>query len=80
MNEYGVFRFDCITALRALNKCAQVYVGVCMSVGASVNISLSLDDGIWLHLKAVSVLVLQSVGQDPRAIYYIRLRNVHSAA
>lgn len=32
--------------------------------------SLSLDDGTWLHLKALSVL--GSMGQNPRVIGYIR--------
>lgn len=49
-----------------------------MWVCVSVNMSLSLDDGIWLHLKAVSVL--GSLGQNPRVIYYIRWRYVQSAA
>lgn len=48
-------------------------------MGASVNISLSLDDGNWLHLKAISLLDMHSVGPDPRTIYYIRLRHVQSA-
>ncbi len=48
-------------------------------VGASVNISLSLDDSNWLHLKAIAFLDMHSVGQDPRAIYYIRLKYVQSA-
>lgn len=34
--------------------------------------SLSLDDGTWLHLKAASVL--DSVGQNPRVIYDVRWR------
>lgn len=54
-------------------------VRVCVCVGASVNIILSLDDGNWLHLKAIAFLDMHSVGQDPRAIYYIRLKYVQSA-
>lgn len=53
---------------------------VLLWVGASVNICLSLDDSIWLHLKAISILDVHSVGQDPGAIYYIRWRHVQSAA
>lgn len=34
--------------------------------------SLSLDDGTWLHLKAASVL--DFVGQNPRVIYDVRWR------
>ncbi|CAF95272.1 unnamed protein product [Tetraodon nigroviridis] len=36
----------------------------------SVTMSLSLDDGTWLYLKAVSVL--DSVGQNPRVIHFKR--------
>lgn len=44
-----------------------------------MNIFLSLDDSNWLHLKAIAFLDMHSVGQDPRAIYYIRLKYVQSA-
>lgn len=63
--------------------CAHAYwtsaVRVCVGGSASVNISLSLDDSNWLHLKAIAFLDILSVGQDPRAIYYIRLKYVQSA-
>lgn len=39
-------------------------------VCVSVTMSLSLDDGTWLYLKAVSVL--DSVGQNPRVIHFKR--------
>lgn len=77
VNKWGVFRLYCITALRALNACVCVRAGGWVST--SVNISLSLDDGNWLHLKAIFFLDMHSVGQDPGAIYYIRLRHVQSA-
>lgn len=50
-----------------------------VSVSGSDWIILSLDDSNWLHLKALSFLDLRSVGEDPRAIYYIRLKYVQSA-
>lgn len=49
-----------------------------MWVCVRVNMSLSLDDGTWLHLKAASVL--DSVGQNPKVIDDVRWRDVQSAA
>lgn len=75
-----------VCACACICVCARVlalHIGplqyVCVCVGASVNIFLSLDDSNWLHLKAIAFLGMHSVGQDPRAIYYIKLKYVQSA-
>lgn len=69
----------CIKALTSVYRPLFGGFALWFRMYVSVNNSLSLLYNYWLHLKAISFLDMHSIGQDLRAINYIRLKYVQSA-